>query len=162
MAQTSAELRSSLTLPDNSGGGIYSYSGLLASIFVAVSSIYYLIARREPVLLIILPISLLVAFLLFRSIFTSAPETISIDGNSVVLTNVPSWFIWLDKAIVPLVISKRVAINKADFQLEWIGQSLTWNDLQNGKSVHLAHSSEAQTLLGWFNVHGIPVPSKPL
>ena len=158
MIQTSPELSSSLTLPDNSGGGIYPYSALLATISAAFSAAYYSITHRDPLVLIAVPLSLAAAYLLYRSVSTSTPDSISIEGESIILTNVPSWSIWLDKAIVPLVISKRIAINKADFHLEWLGQSLTWNDLQNGKSVHLADSGEAKSLLAWFNGHGITVP----
>src|SRR5512133_3210961 len=129
MTQTSAELSSSLTLPDNSGGGIYSYSALLASISAAFAAAYYSITHRDPLVLIAIPLSLAAAFLLYRSVSTSTPDTISIEGESIILTNVPSWSIWLDKAVVPLVISKRIEIDKADFHLEWIGQSLTWSDL---------------------------------
>jgi hypothetical protein len=162
MTQTTAELSSSLTLPDNSGGGVYSYSALLASISAAFSAAYYSITHRDPLVLVAVPLALAAAYLLYRSVSTSTPDSISIEGESIILTNVPSWSIWLDKAIVPLVISKRIAINKADFQLEWLGQSLAWNDLQNGKSIHLAHSSEAKSLLVWFNGHGITVPPLPL
>jgi hypothetical protein len=162
MTHTSAELSSSLTLPDNSGGGLYSYSALLASISAAIAATYYSISHRDPLVLIAVPLSLAAAFLLYRSVTTSTPDTISVEGESIILTNVPSWSIWLEKAIVPLVISKRIEIRKADFHLEWLGQSLTWNDLQKGKSVHLANSDEAKTLLAWFNGHGITIPPLPL
>ena len=161
MANSSSESHQSITLPDNSGGSVYTYSALLGSLSTSIYSIYYAISHRELLALIAFPLGLGAAFLLLRSAFTSTPDSISVEGKTVVLTNVPSWSFWLEKAIVPLVITKRVEINKPDFQLEWLDQSLTWNDLNNGKSIHLANANEAKPLLAWLSAQDIPYPPQP-
>jgi len=161
MSSNGAELNPTITLPDNSGGGVYCYSGLLGSVGGVVSAVYFAVTKAEPLVLLTVPFLLAVAYLLFRSVTTSTPSSISITGDSIILTNVPSLRIWLDNAIVPLVIKKQVSINKSEFHLEWVGESLTWNDLQGGKSIQLAQANEAKSLLAWFSGHGIPIPPMP-
>ena len=162
MSSTGSDLKPTLMLPDNSSGGVYHYSGLVGSVGGAVSAVYFAVVKAEPLALIAIPILLAVAYLLFRSVTTSTPSSISITADSIVLTNVPSFRIWLDNAIVPLIIQKQVSISKSDFHLEWLGQSLTWNDLQGGKSIHLAQVNEAKSLLAWLAGHGISVPPMPI
>jgi hypothetical protein len=91
MPRASNEQSPSLTLPDNSGGGVYCYTGLLGSIGGVVSVLYYSITKAELFILIAIPILLAVAYLLFRSITTSTPGSISINTDSIILTNVPSF-----------------------------------------------------------------------
>jgi hypothetical protein len=86
------------------------------------------------------------------------PRKVSLEGDSVVFHKVPTTWFNIGPILVPLGITQRLVRPKTSVALEWIGHSLTLNDMNEGKSVHLASGKYADQLAAWFASAGVAAP----
>lgn len=86
------------------------------------------------------------------------PRKVSLEGDSVVFHKVPTTWFNIGPILVPLGITQRLVRPKTSVALEWIGRSLALNDMNEGKSVHLASGKYADQLAAWFANAGVTPP----
>lgn len=86
------------------------------------------------------------------------PRKVSLEGDSVVFHKVPTTWVDLGPMLLPLGITQRLVRPKSAVALEWIGRSLTLNDMNEGRSVRLASGKHADKLVLWFSSIGVASP----
>jgi len=86
------------------------------------------------------------------------PRKVSLEGDSVVFHKVPTTWINIGPILVPFGITQRLVRPKSAVALEWIGRSLTLNDMNEGGSIQLASGKHAEALAAWFSSIGAASP----
>lgn len=93
-----------------------------------------------------------------RFAIRSFPRKVSIEGDEVIFHRVPTTFIFISGVLIPFGVTDRVSRQKSEVVLEWIGRTLTLNDMKFGKSIRLASGAHAKQLAQWFQQSGIQTP----
>jgi hypothetical protein len=99
-----------------------------------------------------------ICFVLATFAIRTFPRKITLEGDSVVFHKVPTAWIDIGPMLLPLGITQRLVRPKSAVVLEWIGRSLTLNDMDEGKSVRLAAGKHADKLALWFSSIGVAGP----
>jgi hypothetical protein len=130
----------------------------LGVIFVLVNGIYDSFRLRTvwPLVASILNGGIYLALAVFA--IRTFPRKVSLEGDSVVFHKVPTTWIDIGPILIPLGITQRVVRPKSTVVLEWIGRSLTLNDMNGGRSIRLASGKHADQLASWFSSIGASSP----
>ena len=130
----------------------------LGATFALISGLYDSFFQRNPWPLVasILNGGLCLALATFA--IRTFPRKVSLEGDSVVFHKVPTTWIDIGPILVPLGITQRLICPRSSVALEWIGRSLTLNDMNEGKSVRLAYGKHADQLAAWFSNVGVSAP----
>ncbi|WP_243335878.1 hypothetical protein [Mesoterricola sediminis] len=80
------------------------------------------------------------------------------DGNDLVFRDVPSFWVNIQGITVPIAVQKEIRIPVEGMVPEWINRTLTWNDMEKGRTVYLARGQEAQALVAWICANGVAPP----
>jgi len=86
------------------------------------------------------------------------PRKVSLEGEMIVFHKIPKTWLDVNGIPVPLGITQRVVFPRAKVNLEWIGRTLSLNDMEKGKSIRLAAGKHAEELAAWFQSAGAPTP----
>jgi len=112
----------------------------------------------NPSMLINLGLQVCLLAFAWRRILKPLPSSVLREGNDLIFRDVPSFWVNIQGIIVPLVVRKDVRVPVGGMVPEWIDQSLTWNDMEKGRTVYLARGQEAQALVKWLCAHGVAPP----
>lgn len=99
-----------------------------------------------------------VLLLLWRRVFSPLPSAVVLEGPDLIFKDVPSFWIQISMINVPIIIRREVRIPVASMVPEWISGSLTWNDMEKGRTVFLAKGEQAAALVAWLAKAGVASP----
>ena len=129
-----------------------SYIGL--GVWAAIA-IFNWIQHQDPSWGILVGFQVILLMLFWRRIFRPLPSTVCSTSSEIIFHDLPSFWINVQGIRIPLAIKKEFRIPSSTLTLEWISGSLTWNDMQHGKSIFLAHGEQGQALESWLIQQGI-------
>lgn len=86
------------------------------------------------------------------------PSRVVREGEDLVFHDLPCR--WVNAGHASLAFGKRgpARVPVAAMVPEWIGASLTWNDLGQGTTVWLARGAQARALMAWLKAQGVAEP----
>ncbi|MDR3670106.1 MAG: hypothetical protein P4L36_04640 [Holophaga sp.] len=83
------------------------------------------------------------------------PRKVSSSGDEIFFHKMPTAWVTLMGAPIPISATTVLARQKATVELEWVGKALTLNDMENGRSIRLASGRHAAELASWLKAHGV-------
>ncbi|WP_316414047.1 hypothetical protein [Mesoterricola silvestris] len=114
--------------------------------------------KGDPAMLFNMLLQVGLLALVWRRILRPLPSSVTRDGSALVFRDVPSFWMNIQGITVPLIVRREVRIPIIGMVPEWINSSLTWNDMEKGRTVFLARGEEAHSLVRWMTANGVAPP----
>jgi hypothetical protein len=130
----------------------------LGAILVFLGGVTESFRLRSPMPLVATALNGFIYLALAAFAIRTFPRKVSLEGDSIIFHKVPTTWIDIGPILLPLGITQRLVRPKSSVALEWIGRSLTLNDMNEGKSVRLASGKHADKLAAWFSAIGAATP----
>lgn len=111
--------------------------------------------RRDPSQALLLAFEVALLLLLWRRVLRPLPSEVEVDGGDLVFRNLPTLLLQIQGLEVPIVVRREVRVARTAMVLEWIDEALSWNDMENGRTVFLARGAQARALAAWMKSRGL-------